>query len=564
MDRKAFLSVGRIAKPIAAEPIVQHIKKDETIRTNSGINPYAGGWTTNEVIHLLKRTMFGAKKADVDFFKTMTMSQAVDYLLNVPTVATSVPVKNYTPGTTTPTTDPDLALAAGQPWANVYTTDGSVNSGRIASYKQWWMGQMINQQRNILEKMVLFWQNHFSTETSVVSVGISSYQTNTTVRKYALGNFKQFVKAITIDPGMLHYLNGDQNRVGAADENYGREMQELFTIGKGPDSHYTETDVEQAARVLTGYQQSYTNGTSVFTASRHDTGNKTFSAFYGNKIITGRTGANGALEVDDLIDMLFSTTELAKFIVRKIYRWFVYYNIDATTEANVITPLADAFRTSGYDIKVLMTKLLKSEHFFDPLNQGCQIKSPVDLYVGMCREMGVVFPVETDYLNAYYMYAFVQSAASSAQQNIGDPINVAGWAPYYQEPNFYEIWLNADTYPKRNQFTDTMVLTGYSRNGKKIMIDAIAFAQTMSNPADPNILIQDCITYMLRLPLSQASMDQLKKDILLTGQISDHYWTDAWALYLTNTANTTNATIVRGRLQNLLKYLMDLPEYQLA
>lgn len=564
MDRKQFLSVGLATKPIAAEPIVKHVKKDETIPTNSGVNPYAGAWTTNEVIHLLKRTMFGATKADIDFFSTMTMPQAVDYLLNVPTVATSVPVKNYTPGTTTPVADPDLALLGGKPWASVFTTDGSVNSGRIGSYKQWWMGQMLNQQRNILEKMVLFWQNHFSTQTSVVSVGVSAYQTNTTVRKNALGNFKQLVRAITTDPGMLRYLNGEQNRTGAADENYARELQELFTIGKGPDSLYTQTDVEQAARVFTGFQVNYSTGTSYFTPSRHDTGTKTFSAFYNNKVIAYRSGANGALEVDDLLDMLFATTELSKYVVRRIYRWFVYYNIDATTEANVITPLADSFRASGYDIKQLMGKLLKSEHFFDPLNQGCQIKSPIDLYVGMCREMGVTFPAETDYLNAYYMYAYIQTVAASAQQNIGDPVNVAGWSAYYQEPNFYEIWLNADTYPKRNQFTDTMVLTGYSRNGKKIIVDAIAFAQTLSNPSDPNLLLQDCIKYMLRLPLSQASMDQLKKDILLTGQISDHYWTDAWTLYLSNTANVANATIVRVRLQNLLKYLMDLPEYQLA
>lgn len=565
MDRKEFLSVGLQKKPIAAQTIVPHPKeKIEAIRTNSGVNPYTGGWTTNEVIHLLKRTMFGATKADVDFFKTMTISQAVDYLLNVPTTATSVPVKNYVPGATTPLTDPDVALAAGQPWATVYSTDGSVNSNRIAAYKQWWTGQMLNQQRNILEKMTLFWMNHFSTQTSTISYGIHCYQTNVTIRKNALGNFKQFVKAITLDPGMLRYLNGEQNRTGAADENYGRELQELFTMGKGSDSLYSQTDVEQAARILTGFQVNYATGTSYFTPTRHDAGNKTFSAFYGNKVITGRTGANGALEVDDLLDMLFSNNELAKYVVRRIYRWFVYYNIDATTEANVITPLANTFRASGYDIKQLMAQLLKSAHFFDPLNQGCIIKSPVDLYVGMCREMNVVLPPESDYVNAYYMYSYIQYSAANAQQNIGDPINVAGWSPYYQAPNYYEIWLSSDTYPKRNQFTDTMALTGYSRNNKKIFIDAIAFALTMPTPSDPNLLIQDAITYMLRLPLTQASMNQLKKDILLTGQISDHYWTDAWALYLTNTANTTNANIVRTRLQNLLKYLMDLPEYQLS
>jgi hypothetical protein len=152
----------------------------------------------------------------------------------------------------------------------------------------------------------------------------------------------------------------------------------------------------------------------------------------------------------------------------------------------------------------------------------------------------------------------------SFQQNIGDPPNVAGWQPYYQEPQFHEIWLNSDTYPKRNIFTDQMMGVGYTRSGKTIKIDIIAFAKTLSNPGDPNILINDAVTRLLRMPLLQTSKDQLKKDILLSGQIQDYYWTNAWTAYIANPADTTNATIVKTRLTTLFQYLMKLAEYQLA
>ena len=204
MDRRDFLTAGKAKK---AAPV----QFASPARTLSGIGPYAGPWTTNEVIHLLKRTMFGAKKADVDFFSAMTMSQAVDYLLNVSVAQTqpAPPVKNYT-NSVNPA-DPDTAIAAGQTWVNINTNDGGINSSRVASFKNWWMGQMVGQERNILEKMTLFWHNLFSTETSTISRGIWCYQNNVVLRKNALGNFKNFVKEITTDSGMLVFLNGYLN-----------------------------------------------------------------------------------------------------------------------------------------------------------------------------------------------------------------------------------------------------------------------------------------------------------------------------------------------------------------
>ena len=150
---------------------------------------------------------------------------------------------------------------------------------------------MINQDRSIREKMLLFWHNHFATETVDVGNGNLLYKHVNLMRTSALGNFKQLVRDITLDPAMLVYLNGRFNTATAPDENYGRELQELFTIGKESNPNYTEADVKAAAKVLTGWRVDTNLNTfpSYFTSSRHDSTNKVFSSFYNNTVITGRT-----------------------------------------------------------------------------------------------------------------------------------------------------------------------------------------------------------------------------------------------------------------------------------
>jgi uncharacterized protein (DUF1800 family) len=510
--------------------------------------------------------MFGATKADVDFFAGMTMNQAVDFLLNVPAPPPAPPVKTYTSSATAG--DPDAAIPLGSTWVNINTTDGGIESQRRQNFKNWWVGLMLNQERNIREKLVLFWHNHFATETQEISRAIWCYQDNTVIRKNVLGNFKNFVKDISLDTGMLRYLNGYLNTKTAPDENYARELLELFTVGKGIDNAsapFVEADVKAAAKVLTGWQVNGTTNASIFTLSRHDITNKQFSSFFNNTQVTGRnTATAGDLELNDLLTMIFNTNEVSLNICRKLYRFFVYYEIDAATEANVIAPLAQLFRSSNYELLPVMATLFKSEHFFDALNQGCVIKTPLDVIIGMCREFKVQFPVATDYSSNNFMWQYLQTSANAQQMDIGDPPNVAGWAVYYQRPQFHEIWINSDTLPKRNQFTDTMGAAGYTRSGKNIKIDHTLFAASMPDPANPNALIRDSIKFLLALPLTQASMDQLKKDILLSGQSTDAYWTTAWNTFVTTPGNASNTAIVKSRLASLYQYLMRLAEYQLS
>ncbi|MEQ1797799.1 MAG: DUF1800 domain-containing protein [Lacibacter sp.] len=560
MDRREFLTAGKKSSPALA------IKKSTAARTASGMNPYSGPWTKNEVVHLLKRTMFGAKAADITYFAAKTMGEAVDELLNPTAPFPAPPVKDYD-GVTGATT-PDNDVAAGATWISSVNNDGTIQSRRRASLKKWWTGAMINQDRSIREKMLLFWHNHFATETVDVGNANLLYKHVNLMRTSALGNFKQLVRDITLDPAMLVYLNGRFNTATAPDENYGRELQELFTIGKENNPNYTEADVKAAAKVLTGWRVDTSINTfpSYFTSSRHDSTNKVFSSFYNNTIITGRTGTTaGDLEITDLLNMIFSKdVVVSRFMAKKLYRFFVYSEIDAATESNVIEPLALNLRTNNWEIKPALSLLLKSEHFFDVLNQGAQIKAPLDHIISICREWNIVFPNSvTEYADAYGMWNYIMTAAANAQQNIGDPPNVAGWPAYYQTPQYYELWVNSDTLPKRNQFSDIMIGNGYSRNGKKIVIDAVEFTKTLPNASDPNQLIVDVLDIIFQMPLSQQSRDQLKKDFLLTGQAQDYYWTNAWQAYLANPI-TSNFNIVNTRLRGLYKYFMNLAEYQLA
>jgi uncharacterized protein (DUF1800 family) len=559
MERREFLTAYRKTgtKRARVSP------PETTQRTSTGLNPYMGAWTENEVIHLLKRTMFGSTRADIDYFKRHTVSQAVDELINPTAPLPDPPVKDY--DTTGTITRPDTNINSGTTWVNDPNNDGTIQFKRRASFKKWWMGNMVNQDRSIREKMTMFWHNHFSTEAVTVGDPQYVYKHHAMLRAASLGNFKALVRAVTIDPAMLVFLNGQYNTASAPDENYGRELQELFCCGKGPASQYTESDVKAAARVLTGWQNNPTTISSQFTASRHDTNNKQFSAFYNNTIITGKTGATaGDLELDALITMIFNVQEVSKYICRRLYRWFVYYDIDSNVEANVIEPLAIIFRNNNYEIKPVLSALLKSEHFFDTLNQGCVIKSPVDLVVGMCRELHLQFQPTSDYYTNYGFWSFLVNSVANMQQNIGDPPDVSGWKAYYQSPQFHEIWINSDTLPKRNQFTDTMVMNGYTFNNRKMIVNGAEFLKILPNPGDPNALIDDLLNIMFRMPLSAASKKQLKTDILLSGQLNDGYWAAAWSQYVATPADTANATSVKNKIRDLLKYLMDLAEYQLA
>jgi uncharacterized protein (DUF1800 family) len=564
MDRRSFLNTLIPPKPTLAvtQETVTHESHSGILSLNSGLNPYTGSWTDNEIIHLLKRLSFGAVKEDIEFFRTLTFQQAVDVMLNTANTNVGQPLKHYTPDVaTTPTSDPDWSVANGRTWVNTPSNNGSVNSNRIASLKAWWLGLMINQPRSIEEKMIVFLSTFVAVEFDTVSVGTYAYRYLNTLRRYATGNYKALVKAITLEPAMLIYLNGQNNNKTAPDENYARELMELFTVGKGPASLYTEADVQAAAKVLTGYRIN-AQGQSYLDANRHDTTNKSFSVFFSNTTITGRAGADGALELDDLLAMIFATDEAAKFICRRIYQFFVYGRISQAAETMVITPMASVLRSNNYELKPALSVLFKSEHFFDVLMQGAMIKSPLDFIVGMARETKLKFPPPINTTVLYRMYSYLASLSSGMDQNIGDPPTVSGWPAFYLHPVYDDYWLNTDTYTKRSNFITSMI-NGYTNTNQTLRLDWIAFAKRMANPSDPNSLVQEFNTYLLRMQLNQASRDTIKTQTLLSGQASDSYWTTAWDNYINSPNNAAYISEVNNRLQALMKYFLNLEEFQL-
>lgn len=542
-------------------------------RTQAGLEQYTGPWTFEQAAHLLRRTMFGAKKADVDRVLGKSMSDTVDLLLASwtppsPPVAPKDETYRDTNGNTI------TVLKAGEVWVNA-AYESKVDTQRLQSLQSWWIGLMVDQDISVREKMTLFWHNHFASEYTDVLDSRFMYKQNALFREYALGNFKDLVRAVTLDPAMLRYLNGNTNISKRPNENYARELQELFTIGKGPEiapgdyTNYTEADVVAAARVLTGWRDDRASIGYTFSSGNHDTGDKVFSADYGDRTIKGGTGSADQIkthalrELDELLTMIFDQQATAEYICRKLYRWFIYYVIDDTAEATVIQPLAAQLRISNFEIKPVLEILLKSAHFFDSINIGCVIKNPIDHVVGSVRALPM--PLSTELLTRYVTWNFFRDRASAMQMNLLGPPNVAGWPAYYQDPVFYEIWLNSDTLPRRFTITDQFT-AGYSLTIQTnptvryaLKIDVIAYAQQVSDPSDPNLIVGEWARFLYPQAISDTQKNDLKKALVVENQ--DYDWTNLWNAFLSNP--TANQKAVEDKLRILLKAMLTMAEYQL-
>ena len=258
-----------------------------------------------------------------------------------------------------------------------------------------WLTRMAKEtESDLLERMCFFWHGHFACE---VKFGLLATRQLNTLRAHALGNFRDLLLAVARDPAMIRYLNNQQNRKFSPNENFARELMELFTIGRG---NYTETDVKEAARAFTGWSGNL-KGEYVFRRRVHDEGTKTFM------------GKTGNFNGEDIIDILLEQEETARFICRKVYRHFV--NDEADEQR--VTELAGGFRSSGYNIEKLLRAVFTSDWFYAPENVGNRIKSPVELLAGAMRQLGVSEIAPRGVL-------VLQQALG---QTLFRPPNVAGW-----------------------------------------------------------------------------------------------------------------------------------------
>lgn len=257
-----------------------------------------------------------------------------------------------------------------------------------------WLGELINSEAQLREKMSLFWHGHFACRV------INSYYQQEllqVIRENALGNFKDLLKEVSKSPSMLQFLNNQQNKKQHPNENFAREVMELFTMGRG---NYTENDVKEAARAFTGWGFNL-QGDFVFRRNLHDDGSKTV------------LGKSGNFEGDDIINLLLQQKQTARFITKKIYRYFVNDTVDDAK----VEWLSDRFYKNDYDIKKLLEDIYTSDWFYDEKNIGTRIKSPIELLAGIRR----LLPMEMQNDQAQLLF----------QRTLGQilfyPPNVAGW-----------------------------------------------------------------------------------------------------------------------------------------
>jgi len=535
------------------------------LRTSTGIESFSAEWNEMTAGHLLSRTIFGPKRSEILSSASSSLDAVLTQLL------TSQPAPPIPP-------DP---IAAGRDWTVLPYSDISENGGKyVSAVKQWWMGLMVTQGISITENMTLFWHNFFATQAETVNDARYLYKQNALFRQYALGNIKELVKAVTIDPAMLIYLNGYLNRIPTPDENYARELQELFTIGKGPQAgegdytNYTEQDVKAAARVLTGWtvRSSSAPPAPTFAQRNHDKESKQFSSAYQNAAIDVTLKSDGTTdgyqEISDLVEMIFRQPATAKCFCRKLYRWFVYYDIDEGVEQNVIAPLADIMIQNNFEVKPALDALFRSAHFFDMNNVGCVIKNPAEIIAGTLRKFNFLLPDSSAPEFMQLMSSFVNTSRN-LQMDLLDPPNVAGWPAYHQFPDFHEIWINTTTLPTRGKFTDSL-LNGIRPSGSSTSykLEPIAYAATLSNPGDPFTLVDDIAADLLPpiqngAPVTSEQRDYLMYSVMGLVRSDEYEWTANWNAAVQNPPDENAVKEVTNKLKVLLRFVMRMPEFQL-
>ena len=366
--------------------------------------------------HFLNRTGFGATEAEIRSLVGVTREEAARTLLaNARTAAiTPPPAWTRDPG---PLRYPRRGENASEVERKQFQQE-QIRDG--LELRGWWVEEMLVTPSPLTERMTLFWHNHFVSGQQKVKLALLMYRQNVTLRANALGRFGDLLHAVARDPAMVIYLDNAQNRKGTPNENFAREVMELFTLGEG---HYGEQDIKEAARAFTGWSLDRDTGQFVFRRFIHD---------YGQKTVLGQSGN---LDGDDVLDILLARTETAEFITAKLWREFVSPDPDQAE----IKRIAARFRDSRYDLKVALQALLTSDAFYAAENRGVLVKSPVDLVVGTLHQFGMK-PGEP--------VPFAVATATMGQ-NLFSPPNVKGWPGG-------EAWINASTLLARKQFLDRL------------------------------------------------------------------------------------------------------------
>ena len=523
------------------------------------MTPYTGPWTKAEAAHLLRRTVFGATNQQILDVVSNGMQNTVSSILQIPAIN---PPLAYLPEET--------IVATGSTWVNsVYPSDNAAKQAcDVARRKSLsvWINQNMNEgSLNIAEKMVLFWQNHFGVIHA--SDSRTMYKYLMLLRQNALGNFKQLIKDVTIEPSMLLFLNGSSNTVNSPNENYARELLELFSIGKGTQiatgdySTYTEDDVAAGAKILTGFKitglksDTLTEVTTSFNPLLHDNSSKQLSYHFNNQIIN----ANGEQEYEDFIDVIFSENQVATHICKKLYIYFVSSDLSPTVLSDIIPSLAATLISNNYEILPVLNQLFTSEHFYDITVRGAIIRSPYEMVYGILNATGSTPNFDFTSNSESYLGMF-NYLTNNLGQDYQNPPSVSGWTSYYQSPSFSKLWINSFYIKKRFDFVDSMVNVGFSNSTSFFKINLLGFLDGLSVPNDPSIVINDICEIFF--PKEISATDKLYLKSILTNGLPDFEWTDQYTEYIIDASNPVVADPVKLRIRLVLKTVLKMPQYQ--
>jgi uncharacterized protein (DUF1800 family) len=354
-------------------------------------------WDFDAAAHLMVRAGFGADPSAIRKMRALGPEKAVESLINAP-------VENYPPPTWATPDDQDELRAQVKEAA---TPDEKQMARKLLREKfanemkdltHWWVTRMVNTRSPLVEKMTLFWHGHFATSGQKVRPAYKMWLQNETFRQNALGNFRTLTKAVSRDPAMMIWLDLVQSKKERPNENFAREVMELFTLGEG---HYSESDVKEAARAFTGYRINQPEQSFRFAERQFDPGPKTFM------------GETGPWDGDQIIDIIVSQPQCARFIGAKIWKFFV----DDDPEPKLVEALASEFRNTHCELRPFMKTLFLSEEFYLPQACNSQIKGPVQFLVQALRTFPIPLP-DPDVIE----FAFRQMG-----QIPFFPPNVKGW-----------------------------------------------------------------------------------------------------------------------------------------
>ncbi|MEZ4874980.1 MAG: DUF1800 domain-containing protein [Flavobacteriaceae bacterium] len=464
-------------------------------------------WTFSKIQHTYRRLGFGASQEMVDQALSLSPGELIDLLVDS---AFSLPA--------TP------APFWGYYTFNDFTDFETENPQYITDWRILTGNNFIAQ--GLRGRLTEFWLNHFVTELETYFYAPYLFQYYHACEIHSLGNFKNFTREMGLTAAMLLYLNGFENTNLTPNENYARELYELFTLGEG--NGYTETDIVETAKALTGYNHWDVYGGEIyFDAS-------TF--FDGDKTIFGQTGNWG---YDDVIDILFQQRGdlIAPNLCRKLYQYFVSPDVDATIEANIIAPLAQTLINNNFEWVPVLKQLFKSEHFFDERALGVVIKSPLDLIFNFVNETQFLY--NNDLMEAFIYYA------GTLGQNIYNPPNVAGWQRD-------EDWISTSTITGRWQLFEAYLGTLFG-NGQEEAFRNLA--KDLSNDSiDPYYITQVIIDYLNPKPLFTVSDYDVATDIF-KWEVPQNYYDDGlWNL---------DWESAPYQVYLLLVHIATLPEFQL-